>query len=984
MTNRRRLNPRFQILLLATLAGCGEQKLQTEAVAEAKQQIVFTGPKPERPANTPEVHLVVNDPTKDPQSAYTRPIIPAFRTTADGRIGVDMADASELELFLLSPEKLAAQGKPPLAPGAVAGPEVVIDEIKEPDNQLPDGTVPENEYSSHGFFKKYAYDGGRFRNVAVGSQTICDVPTGLPPRGNPHPCNYDATNVDPAGTIPANDCYDLKMITVVEFEKNTQSGWKTKFQLWSKDFTVVVENPKTLQAKFRVVFSSNDATPGSEFFGEEAQEPTITTDGRLFVARLGHSEVEPSNGNKRNGLDPSHPDYESTPAKPLDIVYSTYPTYHAPCDVTKWTSLEPMSKAYTDPQMQGRYGIAAYPFLDSLGNPILNGEDLHVSYPWIDREGKNLFFTAIRPTLFSKVKGSADQVVSRYEEQCAGGATTCFADPTYGEVTEFEEPLNFRGVGVAGLWTHGKMVLFDNIINNIDYGLGRRNGEQRDLKLYDDAVNPWIRAGSGSYPGGGAMEHSTGNFSFIDSMEQLWNWNEMMVPLTMRDVVWTVNTGKVSAEVPFDDYIDPNALIIAEMSGAIERNNASSKFLKYYDGVELTEDDGEVNLGVQGEVRFQNAATSPDWNLPKYGQVHGNVRLEPVALGGIEGKGAWLDGTGDAISFAMPMQPPGKSYNNQVWYLSVFVDRRFPDDTTRRELFTFPNGGEISFVGTNTIQYENASGTITDTIDISGATWPTSEKWLHLAFVLDQPANTTRLYVNGLRWKSTSGTFPINGTFYVGDGPDGASDQLAKGFRGWIDEVKLLAYEPNPEVACNHARGTIMRVSSASGDLLTLANAYPLPTHAAIRSALNLADTSKFVCYHDYKELFNANPRVITPGKMATRGLTHARDALLFPNGPLMVDAPRPDASGNAFCVSCHPANGQFGLSAAALAPLPNVNMQDDIRRQPMQPPAYMLGNVPPGLIGKAPYNGPATHQTGWRYLSDRNMYPNPPPPSPF
>ena len=33
-----------------------------------------------------------------------------------------------------------------------------------------------------------------------------------------------------------------------------------------------------------------------------------------------------------------------------------------------------------------------------------------------------------------------------------------------------------------------------------------------------------------------------------------------------------------------------------------------------------------------------------------------------------------------------------------------------------------------------------------------------------------------------------------------------------RGFRGWIDELVVLAHAPNVEVACNHARGTLVEV----------------------------------------------------------------------------------------------------------------------------------------------------------------------------
>ena len=46
-----------------------------------------------------------------------------------------------------------------------------------------------------------------------------------------------------------------------------------------------------------------------------------------------------------------------------------------------------------------RFGIAAYPFRDVEGNEIPDGDDIMATYPWMNREGNNLFFTTVHATL---------------------------------------------------------------------------------------------------------------------------------------------------------------------------------------------------------------------------------------------------------------------------------------------------------------------------------------------------------------------------------------------------------------------------------------------------------------------------------------------------------------------------------------------------------------------------------------------------------
>jgi hypothetical protein len=105
---------------------------------------------------------------------------------------------------------------------------------------------------------------------------------------------------------------------------------------------------------------------------------------------------------------------------------------------------------------------------------------------------------------------------------------------------------------------------------------------------------------------------------------------------------------------------------------------------------------------------------------------------------------------------------------------------------------------------------------------------------------------------------------------------------------------------------------------------------------------------TRYACRHDYSVDYSALSFDALPA-----GVTSVRSALLFPNGPLTFGLPRPDASANGFCLTCHADlnGGAKSLSVAALTPS-TVLMQNDRRRQPLQPPRRMFGWVPASFIG--------------------------------
>lgn len=81
-------------------------------------------------------------------------------------------------------------------------------------------------------------------------------------------------------------------------------------------------------------------------------------------------------------------------------------------------------------------------------------------------------------------------------------------------------------------------------------------------------------------------------------------------------------------------------------------------------------------------------------------------------------------------------------------------------------------------------------------------------------------------------------------------------------------------------------------------------------------------------------------------------GVISLRSSLNFNEGPLRFGVPRPDSRNNRFCLSCHTSNDPVpALNTQALGPLVGVPLEDDVRRQPFQPPPRFRGHLPPMLL---------------------------------
>ncbi len=837
-------------------------------------------PQPETPTILRDVAMVNDD------AEFTHPFVPGHRTTMDGRVALRVqgttpnADpaSTSLSFYLFSPERLAE----PILPGP-AGPEIMAD----PDPfyvPWPPALEPDI--------------------MRMGHTAICDPTTEFPVEGerpNPYPCGADL----------ANDCYDITII-------GSTSQGLTSAQMWGTPATVEVANPKTAQARLVSVELGESVKGAIIKTAPDWTEVAVTTDGRLLTGRLG--------GFPRRWTNPETGEQK---LRNYDLAYSVLPEDAAPCDVTGWTDFHPMSHAPFDPQMVGRYGLAAYPFRDTEGNLIADGEDMGGTYPWVDREGANIFMTGVPGRII-------EQSPTRFPRRCVQEGCE-----------GYDEPMDWdRGFMVAGLWTHGKLVHLDGLINNVDWALGVSPAAHYLVDLYrDEDAATSVRFGSGRGNASPAPPGYSGNANIMDSLQNLVNHQAAARPVTPRDVVWVMGTGVATDEIAFDDFLDPNAFIVSNMQASItqllDADGDTTGVPHHRNGQVRELGPGLIFIAeywldpeADDDIHLQNAATSLRWNVPAYGFVAaGSARVEPVALGGVKGRGFWLSG-GNEVRYAVPAQP--RPVDEVPWYIGVFVDPRGRDGA-KQTLMSFPDGSSIRLIGRSTVEYR-AGGKQVHAVEL-----PAASGWMHLGWRLGAGNTDVTFLLNGYafdRFEATSPLFEmVEGDFTVGR----AGDE-GKGFRGWVDDLVVLAHDVDVEVACNHAGGTLVHVQD-NASWAEVAGAYPTWAHDEVAQVAQLGPASRSACFVDYSGDYAAHLGN-TPA-----GTSSVRDVILFPEGPLRAGAPRPDSTQNQFCLSCHHSEGRGGLSLDALALNPDVAAEDDLRRQPLQPPRRVFGNIPAGWI---------------------------------
>lgn len=306
-------------------------------------------------ANPPEVPAISRDVALVSGDQFTRPAIPPMRTSNDGRIALNLKSIGGPAFFLMSPEKI---GQPFLEspPGA----------------EILASTAALN-VSSSALHASTNSPGMHHITLCDGSPRFPDATS----PSNPYPCPAD----------PSSDCYDLTVVAAFIYDSDPPNE-TMRAEFWGTPITATVTSPKTAQA---ALASITTGTPvlGGDFPFRAVFEPMVTEDGRLFTLRI--------SGTQLTWFNPNTGQNQTTNT---DIAYSVAPETAAPCDVTQWTQFYPISHAAHDSDMIGRYGIAAYPLRDPLGNEVADGASFAPTYPWVDSQGANLFMTSAGTRLF--------------------------------------------------------------------------------------------------------------------------------------------------------------------------------------------------------------------------------------------------------------------------------------------------------------------------------------------------------------------------------------------------------------------------------------------------------------------------------------------------------------------------------------------------------------------------------------------------------
>ena len=924
---------------------------------------VWTQTLPLPPLIERDVHLF-------DRGKHTRPAIPSLRVTNDGRVGVDMTSGGQVEFTLLKPEALEAPfDRSGAGYGIIGG----------------DAVAPFN------------VDRKLFHNAVKGSgqHTICDatskkrvleyVSDQFDEDGRPVP--YGTANPYRCPGDPAADCYDLTMIaTQMAGQRNVHDS-----RLWGTRFTVKVSSPKTRWARIESV-EVGTPVEGPSHDIISWLNPQVSADGRLLIGR----------------------------AYLRNVFYAVAGEDEQPCDVTTWTDRHEITHAHHDPDMyvggavgdpsKVRYGIARYPMRDGVGNLIREHGLARFSYPWIDKAGDNMFFTSVDATLFYKEDAEAFALGHggwkwRYPWSCFR-----HCDPYYENYVFYEDLEPRRGVGVFGSWTRGKTLLVDNLNNHLDYGLGGGDDQHLLLTLYRGGPGEArVRAGSSSGAKAPPPVHSgrplatAGSVLYtIDSVENLFNNVPAMVPSTVRDVVWYVNQPKVTDKVVFDEWVNPDTVIHAEWIAALVRSDQSvpradrpHNHSHYRDGfVTISRDGSYVGTGFREEIWFQNGATGGrDWQVPAYGlAMHGGVggqgiRVEPVAQGGIHGRGLWLFGHNN-VTFEMPAQNAGRDVDDFDWYVGLFIDAALPEADVRRRLLTFPDGSSIRLRGPVVELSPAGTGTPVATFALPGGS---ARQWRHLGFRIREGGAEVEFLLDGFKLGSWSAGTDATRLFRMVEGEFILGRPLASqyplqaanpGYEGWTDSLLVVAQETVPELACNYANGTLVGLASGAPAALTAQAArYPASSHAEISALLEAhgkTSHGKYACLHDYTSDLDPDTRYL-PG-----GVVSVREDLNYPEGPMTSEtAYLPDSTQNAFCLSCH-YDGEGADAPAENNPLDIASLARgtvfwpyDERRRAAVGPRLIHGNIPASYFGSGePYTDMSATSFGsttdqWVFKSD-------------
>ncbi|HRI53632.1 MAG TPA: hypothetical protein PLW65_25985 [Pseudomonadota bacterium] len=715
----------------------------------------------------------------------------------------------------------------------------------------------------------------------------------------------------PCGPSNRNDCYTLSLLMPYFLDSDGSQ------ELWGRAFEVEVESPKTATA--HIIRISPLGTP--QRWLPPAGEPSIgiefsiSGDGRVLVSHAGEGAS-----------------------------YSVNPpgSGYAPCDPRGWGPPRSISYMHTDPNMKP-YGVAAYPLRDHENNPLSPGSEVGGNYPWIDRNGANMFFGTSGSSLY--YQNAAGEIRSRFKvvgkPTPDPGSLSPNPPKDEAEIRKIGDLGKRSGITAVGLWTHGKMVVLDSRNNNSDLAI-----LDAEPPVHDRAIELYAGQPAGTRIG------ASNNF-FINSTENVLNYLDSMRPLLPGDVVWHLSTTTGTDEVSFDSYLYENMVVYSPMNPSVNNVRPEVQRRGYLDGFDKTGTfRGE---GYTLTPHVQNAATATAWNLPKFGSLLGGARVEPIAAGGVKGKGIWLDGVDDRIEYTLPAQPDASRLAASPWFYSLFINpTRLPTGTESQLVFEIADGSQVKL---NEKGLLITKGTFAQQLDLPAALAFATSRYTHLGIQseVSGSGSTLRVYIDGYLRATFTAAIPVlrltAGTIRVGSRAAGM-----RGIQAWIDEFRILGNRVTAEEACNQALGTLVGVSKGPG--YSLAASYPASSHAELSALLGGSGPTyaRYVCESRLRPGADDTGYACRYQHRDARCVGHR---IHFAEGPLVYGTPRPASGTNSFCRRCHVDSSPHPtLRVAAPLAAGTTAMERDRRRQPLQPPARLLGNIPAGLFGAA---GPAT-----------------------
>ncbi|MBZ0114421.1 MAG: hypothetical protein K8J08_18305 [Thermoanaerobaculia bacterium] len=738
----------------------------------------------------------------------------------------------------------------------------------------------------------------------VGNNESQSVPSR---RSNPRPCSH--------GGNAGFDCYDLVLVDAYDV-----TGGGT--ELWGAPVTIVIERPKgDVGSSARPMVA--DVQVGEPYGGTLTSgscsgggctngliEPNITGNGKLIVAQV-------------NGM--------------IQYAYSD-----TPCDVEAWLSdFQDISEMEDDPRTGVQsFGLAKYSIRDMENRYLESGEPFRGAYPWVDRDGDNMMFIQGKqtPHFVDPSVAPTGSAGERYEVvgTPAGGPPEVVN--TAAGVEEYGLGNPKIGLTFFGLWTHGKMITPDTRTNSVDMALKGALA----LRLYSDGPIGGTEVGPDSKENLNSIENQ---FLFLPNLR----------PDTPRDVVWHISSNHDTVEYAFDDVVDPWALVVSEMTPTINSGNGLSS--KYNDGFEYTTG-AYAGLGFTHPAHLANHATSTQWEVPVYGYLLGGARAEPVAAGGETGKGLWCDGIDDRLEFLVDHdQALWDTSQDQSWLYTVSIDTRY-DSSEPRRVLELPDGTFLDLVdpdedGGFDLQLGHDSTIVN--VDIPPILEISQDVWTSLAISstpLGSNAYSVNVYLDGFLLESmVRSTKP---TFQLTPGRVTLCHE-SDGFHGWVDNFRVLAQDPNdihernPEVVCNLAGGTLVGLYTGDDqlgppldDLHARATVFPGASHAAI----GVSNFDYFACERPNPAGTACLGHQRRPESNTAYAARCVRDELTFEDSLIEYALPRPNLA-NDFCSRCHHSSNQSATLTPAALTEGTVNMEDDARRQPLQPPPKIFGMIP-------------------------------------